>query len=134
LLQASANTRSLSKRDAVAFVRAVRRYGLQTRLSVVASEAGGAVEAAEPQAQQLLWGELVQGCRRALEVAAEQDKQQGQLHDPRVSPAELLLLFALSCFAVSARLSATRTSIVNVVLVVQPANEFVFVSCEGYHD
>lgn len=85
----------------MAFVRAVRRYGLQSRLAVVASEAGGAVEAAEPQAQQLLWGQLVQGCRRALEVAAEQDKQQGQLHDPRVSRAEHVSLSASCVFSCS---------------------------------
>jgi chromodomain-helicase-DNA-binding protein 1 len=86
--QATSNTRSLGKRDAVAFVRAVRRYGLRSRLADVASEAGGAVEAAGRQAQELLWEELVQGCRQALERAAEQDKQQGTLHDPRVSSAQ----------------------------------------------
>lgn len=83
--QVPSQTCSLSKRDAVAFVRAVRRYGLQSRLADIASEVGGAVESAEPQAQQLLWSELADGCRRALDMAAEQDKQQGQLHDPRVS-------------------------------------------------
>jgi hypothetical protein len=82
--QVSSPSCSLSKRDAVAFVRAVRRYGLQSRLADIAVEVGGAVESAEPRAQQLLWSELTEGCKRALELAAEQDKQQGQLHDPRV--------------------------------------------------
>lgn len=86
---------SLSKRDAVAFVRAVRRHGLQSRLADIAAEVGGAVESAEPQAQQLLWSELAEGCKRALELAAEQDKQQGQLHDPRVSSAWELLAWCL---------------------------------------
>lgn len=86
--QTASNTRSLGKRDAVAFVRAVRRYGLRSRLPDIASEAGGAVEAAGRQAQELLWEELVQGCRQALERAAEQDKQQGTLHDPRVSSTD----------------------------------------------
>lgn len=71
------------------------------------------MEAAEPQAQQLLWGELVQGCRRALELAAEQDKQQGQLHEPRVSHADVVLFLALlycQFWAMSARLSVARTA------------------------
>ena len=83
--QAPSNTHSLSKRDAVAFVCAARRYSLQSRLADVAAEVGGAVDQAEPQAQQLLWAELEQGCQRALELAAEQDKMQGQLRDPRVN-------------------------------------------------
>lgn len=88
VVQAPTNTRGLSKRDAAAFVRAVRRYGLQARLSDAAAEVGGAIEAAGAQAHQLLWDELVQGCRKALELAAEQDKHQGQLHDPRVSTGQ----------------------------------------------
>lgn len=82
--QPPSNTRSLGKRDAVAFVRAVRRYGLQSRLADIAAEVGGAVEGESHGAQQLLWQSLVDGCSKALARAAEQDKQQGQLHDPRV--------------------------------------------------
>lgn len=45
------------------------------------------MEAEGPAAQALLWQALVEGCSKALAQAAEQDKQQGQLHHPRVSQA-----------------------------------------------
>jgi hypothetical protein len=82
---AEVTPRSLSKRDAAAFVRAVRRFGLLSHLADVAREVGGPIEGSGPVAQVALWQGLVQGCRRALEAAADVDRQQGQLHDPRVS-------------------------------------------------
>jgi chromodomain-helicase-DNA-binding protein 1 len=81
--EGNSTPRSISKRDAAAFVRAVRRYGLLSHLADVAREVGGPVEASGPAAQAALWRDLAQGCRRALEAAADRDRQAGQLHDPR---------------------------------------------------
>jgi hypothetical protein len=77
--------RSLSKRDAASFVRAVRRFGLASRLADISAEAGGAVAREGPPAARALLAALSDGCSRALAAAAEQDKQQGELHDAWVS-------------------------------------------------
>jgi hypothetical protein len=74
-------SRSLSRKDATAFVRAARRYGLKARLPAIAAEIGGAVEEAGPQQQLSLWRALVEGCRRALELGQVAE----QMHEAKVS-------------------------------------------------
>jgi chromodomain-helicase-DNA-binding protein 1 len=74
-------SRSLSRKDATAFVRAARRYGLKARLPAIAAEVGGAVEEAGPQQQLSLWRALVDGCRRALEMGQVAE----QMHEAKVS-------------------------------------------------
>jgi chromodomain-helicase-DNA-binding protein 1 len=84
-LQGSASlapaSRSLSRKDATAFVRAARRYGLKARLPAIAAEVGGAVEEAAPQQQLSLWRALADGCRRAVELGQTAE----QMHDVKVS-------------------------------------------------
>jgi chromodomain-helicase-DNA-binding protein 1 len=70
----------LSRKDAAAFVRAARRYGLKARLPAIAAEVGGAVEEAGPQQQLSLWRALVDGCRRAMELGQTAE----QLQDAKV--------------------------------------------------
>jgi chromodomain-helicase-DNA-binding protein 1 len=67
--------RSLSRRDATAFVRAVRRFGLKSKLPAIVSEVGGVLEEAGLPQQLSLWRALVGGCRRALDLAAQADQQ-----------------------------------------------------------
>lgn len=60
----------MSRRDAAAFVRGVRRYGRVDRLADIASEVGRALEEATPGQRISLWAALMDGCKAA--VAAEQ--------------------------------------------------------------
>eukprot|EP00879_Flechtneria_rotunda_P012304 GHRR01012851.1.p1 GENE.GHRR01012851.1~~GHRR01012851.1.p1 ORF type:complete len:597 (+),score=210.52 GHRR01012851.1:462-2252(+) len=71
-------TRPLSRRDAAAFVRAVRRYGLQSRLPSIAAEVGGVLKEVGLPEQRSLWRGLVEGCKRVLDMAAEAQQQDGK--------------------------------------------------------
>lgn len=70
---AAAGNRTLSRRDANAFVRGVRRYGLVTRLGEVCSETGKAVEELGKGARIALWQALVGGCKAAVEATQGED-------------------------------------------------------------
>nr|XP_043625233.1 protein CHROMATIN REMODELING 5 isoform X2 [Erigeron canadensis] len=68
---ASAQTRgwsygSLPKRDATRFFRAVKKFGNDSQISLIAAEAGGSVEAAPVEAQVELFDALLDGCREAV--------------------------------------------------------------------
>ncbi|CAM6102358.1 unnamed protein product [Calypogeia fissa] len=63
---------NLSKRDATAFVKAVKKFGDQSRLKTIAKECGGAVDAARAGAQLQLWEGLVNGCKDALRRAGNE--------------------------------------------------------------
>ncbi|KIY92937.1 chromodomain-helicase-DNA-binding protein 1 [Monoraphidium neglectum] len=71
---APANVRTISRRDAAAFVRAVRRYGLPQRLPAIAAEVGPALEDAPPRQRLSLWRSLVDGCRTAVDETPEDAK------------------------------------------------------------
>lgn len=60
--------KTLSRRDATAFVRAVRRRGLVTRLDAIAEETGGAVAAAALDARLALWHGLIRGCEKVVDI------------------------------------------------------------------
>ena len=80
--------RTLSRRDANAFARAARRLGLASRVTEMCVEAGGtlaaAVAAAEENAgsaaaatasqRMSLFHALMDGCRRAVDMAGEDPK------------------------------------------------------------
>lgn len=71
--------RSLSRKDATAFVRAVRRYGLKSRLPAIAAEVAGPLEDVGLPQQRSLWRALVDGCKQALDMAAQpQDVKVGR--------------------------------------------------------
>ncbi|GIL73203.1 hypothetical protein Vretifemale_3383 [Volvox reticuliferus] len=67
--------RSLSRRDAAAFVRAVRRYGRQERLADVASEVGRSLEESTPGQRLSLWHTLIDGCKAAVQRTTEELKE-----------------------------------------------------------
>ncbi|KAA8544555.1 hypothetical protein F0562_022586 [Nyssa sinensis] len=56
---------NLSKRDALRFSRAVKKFGNQSQISLIVAEVGGAVEAAPREAQIELFDALIDGCREA---------------------------------------------------------------------
>ena len=60
---------ALSRRDANAFVKAVKRYGLPSRLPQIAVEVGPVMEHAPQNARLSLWHSLMNGCREAVRVA-----------------------------------------------------------------
>lgn len=62
--------RTLGKKDAMAFIRAVKRHGLLIRLDAIAEETGGEVAAASTAARRALWYGLLRGCERAVEKHA----------------------------------------------------------------
>ncbi|KAK9828376.1 hypothetical protein WJX81_001254 [Elliptochloris bilobata] len=62
--------RTLSKRDAAVWVRAVRRYGLEARLPDVAREVGPALEGAPNSALRALWAGLLAACERVERASA----------------------------------------------------------------
>lgn len=57
---------SLPKRDATRFFRAVKKFGNDSQISLIASEVGGSVEAAPVEAQIELFDALLDGCREAV--------------------------------------------------------------------
>ncbi|KAL4590633.1 hypothetical protein LXL04_003570 [Taraxacum kok-saghyz] len=57
---------SLPKRDATRFFRAVKKFGNDSQISLIAAEVGGAVEAAPVDAQVELFDALLDGCREAV--------------------------------------------------------------------
>ncbi|KAG1670416.1 hypothetical protein FOA52_010151 [Chlamydomonas sp. UWO 241] len=70
--------RSLSRRDANAFVRAVRRYGLPSRLAEICADAAGGTSKAfddTSAGQRLsLFHTLIDSCRRAVDMAGDDPK------------------------------------------------------------
>ncbi|CAI5961726.1 unnamed protein product [Closterium sp. NIES-64] len=74
-----AKVRRLSKRDANAFVKAVRRYGGAERVAQMTAEAGGAMEAASEAERRSLHSLLMQACKDTVRAAAaaEEDDPMG---------------------------------------------------------
>ncbi|PON97641.1 histone H3-K9 methyltransferase [Trema orientale] len=61
---------NLSKRDALRFSRAVLKFGNESQISLIAEEVGGAVAAAQPDAQVELFNVLIDGSKEAVEVGS----------------------------------------------------------------
>ncbi|KAI3461152.1 hypothetical protein Pfo_017815 [Paulownia fortunei] len=57
---------NLPKRDATRFFRAVKKFGNDSQISLIAAEVGGTVEAAPTEAQIELFDALIDGCREAV--------------------------------------------------------------------
>ncbi|GFZ20725.1 chromatin remodeling 5 [Actinidia rufa] len=57
---------NLSKRDASRFFRAVKKFGNDIQIGLIAAEVGGAVEGAPNEAQIELFDALIDGCREAV--------------------------------------------------------------------
>ncbi|EPS67001.1 hypothetical protein M569_07775, partial [Genlisea aurea] len=57
---------NLTKRDATQFSRVVKKFGDDNHMSSIASEVGGVIEAAPPDAQIELYDALIDGCREAV--------------------------------------------------------------------
>lgn len=66
--------RALSKRDAGAFVRAVKRHGLLSKLDTIAAEAGGVLPSAGHRALLALWYGFVRGLEKACSMSNDDDK------------------------------------------------------------
>ncbi|CAA2959423.1 Chromodomain-helicase-DNA-binding protein 2 [Olea europaea subsp. europaea] len=56
---------NLPKRDATHFIRAVKKFGIESRISLIAVDVSGIVEAAPSEAQIELYDALIDGCREA---------------------------------------------------------------------
>ncbi|CAL8472046.1 g11588 [Coccomyxa elongata] len=56
--------KALNRREAGAFVRGVKQYGLESRLPEIAAEVGPTLDSAPPAAQRALWGGFVKACER----------------------------------------------------------------------
>ncbi|XP_057789964.1 protein CHROMATIN REMODELING 5 isoform X2 [Salvia miltiorrhiza] len=65
---------NLPKRDATRFFRAVKKFGNDSQISLIAAEVGGTVEAAPTEAQIELYDALIDGCREAIK---------GEILDPK---------------------------------------------------
>ncbi|KAL8265748.1 hypothetical protein R6Q59_003092 [Mikania micrantha] len=57
---------TLPKRDATRFFRAVKKFGNDSQINLIATEVGGCVEAAPVEAQVELFDALLDGCREAV--------------------------------------------------------------------
>ncbi|XP_020273796.1 protein CHROMATIN REMODELING 5-like isoform X3 [Asparagus officinalis] len=57
---------NLTKKDASHFVRAVKRFGNQSQISLIVAEVGGVIETAPHEAQTELFDMLIDGCREAV--------------------------------------------------------------------
>ncbi|XP_051120331.1 protein CHROMATIN REMODELING 5 isoform X2 [Andrographis paniculata] len=57
---------NLPKRDATRFFRAVKKFGNDSQISLIASEVGGIVESAPTDAQIELYDALLDGCKEAV--------------------------------------------------------------------
>ena len=73
--------RTLSKKDANAFYRAVKRHGLLSKLDVISAEAGlTAVGQSNSKAMKALWHGLVRGCEAVVDLQTKRSfklQQQG---------------------------------------------------------
>ncbi|KAK1402796.1 Chromatin remodeling 5 [Heracleum sosnowskyi] len=58
---------NLPKRDATRFFRAVKKFGKDSQINLIAEEVGGSVEAAPTDAQIELFDALINGCREAVD-------------------------------------------------------------------
>lgn len=65
---------SLSKRDATRLFRAVKKFGNDSQISLIAAEVGGAIEAAPVEAQIELFDVLIDGCREAVNGGIQDPK------------------------------------------------------------
>ncbi|GMH36548.1 hypothetical protein BSKO_04416 [Bryopsis sp. KO-2023] len=65
----NSNRSALGKKDALAFVKACRRFGMKERLPDIVREVGPPVANATAQSQNLLWDSLIHGCESAVEGA-----------------------------------------------------------------
>jgi chromodomain-helicase-DNA-binding protein 1 len=64
--------RTLSRRDATAFVRAVKRHGLASKLDVMANEGGvAALKSGNSKTLSALWHGLLRGCEKAVDLHAK---------------------------------------------------------------
>ncbi|KAI4386227.1 hypothetical protein MLD38_004177 [Melastoma candidum] len=61
---------NLPKRDALRFSRAVMKFGTEDQIALIASEVGGTINAAPPEAQLELFKALVNGCSEAVKIGA----------------------------------------------------------------
>ncbi|KAJ0726583.1 putative DNA helicase chromatin remodeling SNF2 family [Helianthus annuus] len=61
---------TLPKRDATRFFRAVKKFGNDSQISLIATEVGGCVEAAPVEAQVELFDALLDGCREAVNAGS----------------------------------------------------------------
>ncbi|XP_062082267.1 protein CHROMATIN REMODELING 5 isoform X6 [Humulus lupulus] len=61
---------NLSKRDALRFSRAVLKFGNESQISLITEEVGGAVAAAQTDAQIELFNILIDGSKEAVEVGS----------------------------------------------------------------
>ncbi|EHA8587062.1 hypothetical protein COCNU_scaffold001363G000010 [Cocos nucifera] len=57
---------NLSKKDALHFVRAVKRFGNSSQIDLIVAEVGGIIETAPPEAQIELFELLIGGCQEAV--------------------------------------------------------------------
>ncbi|XP_011622955.1 protein CHROMATIN REMODELING 5 [Amborella trichopoda] len=57
---------NLSKKDANSFIRAIKKFGDQSRISLIVAEVGGAIEAAPVHAQIELFNALIDGCKEVI--------------------------------------------------------------------
>ena len=67
----TAPSQTLGKRDAQAFVRAVKRFGRKSRLGDIAATTGLVLEEASEGARKALWHALVRGCETAIQGASD---------------------------------------------------------------
>eukprot|EP00898_Chlorokybus_atmophyticus_P008817 jgi/Chlat1/8937/Chrsp94S08325 len=65
---------TLSKRDAAAFIKAVRKWGEQSRLDAIAAETSQELDEAPPAERVELYRSLVNACEQALQQAGEDAK------------------------------------------------------------
>jgi chromodomain-helicase-DNA-binding protein 1 len=64
--------RTMSRRDATAFVRAVKRHGLASKLDVIANEGGvAALKSGNSKTLNALWHGLLRGCEKAVDLHAK---------------------------------------------------------------
>ena len=67
---ASSWPKKLQKREATAFVRAVRRWGRVEQLEAIASEVGGILDALDRAPLLALWHGLLRGCEEVRALSA----------------------------------------------------------------
>ncbi|CAA2986992.1 CHROMATIN REMODELING 5 isoform X1 [Olea europaea subsp. europaea] len=65
---------NLPKRDATRFSRAVKKFGIDSKIHLIAAEVGGIVEASPTEAQIELYDALIDGCRESAK---------GEILDPK---------------------------------------------------
>lgn len=64
----------LPKRDATRFFRAVKKFGNDSQIGLIAAEVGGSVEAAPVEAQVELFDALLDGCKEAVKEGSSDAK------------------------------------------------------------